>query len=221
MSLANDSFTRTPDGSGTPIATHLVDSKEYPVVMQAGPQGHILGTRDSFYVIGPATGGSAVGVNKVHFDLWNGSSSTMEVHGIWITNDLDVAVAGVVAVRIDVFRTSSEGTGGTTLTYNTASTATRTMIPIVPGTSLPSGITAREAPTGAATVTLFIAQAYSMPEETATSQGYMTQYMNMIRYAQAEDMSDLVVPASTGIKFIQGPVASVGRVGYRVAFTTY
>jgi hypothetical protein len=221
MALPNDSFQRTPDGSGALIATHLVGTKEYPVVMEAGPAGHIFGTRDSFLVIGPATGGSAVGTNKVHFDLWNGSSSTMDVHGIWCMNDMDVGVTGVVAVRIDLFRTSAEGTTGTALTFDTASTATRTIIPIVPGTSLPAGITAREAPGGGATSSLFIGEWYIMPEEGATSQGYYTQFQNGLRYAGLEDMSDLVVPAGTGIKIVQGPVASVGRVGYRVAFTTY
>lgn len=225
MSLANDSFVRTPDGGGTSIALETQGGKSHSLVMQAGSQGHIKGTRDSYLVIGPATGGSVVGANKAHLEIWNGSTQTMFVHGIWVMNDFDVAIAGTLAVRVDLVRASAQATGGTLLTYNTATTATRTVIPIVPGAPDPlaAGVAIREAPTGG-TASTFIGQWYTMPEEAATSQGYLTQFANGIRYAQLEDMSDLVVPGAgsgfnQGLRIVQGPVASVGRVGYRVAFT--
>ncbi len=218
MALPNNSITITA-GVGTNLAAESISSKLYQVLMLAGPHGHIKGTRDSYIAIGFAN--SAVGANKVHYDLWNASGLNVAIHGIWINNDFAVGVTGLVAVRIDLFRTTAIGTGGTAFT-NENTAATETISRIDPaGAAVPAGLTMRKAPTGGATSGAFIGQAYFMPEEGVTSIGYLTQWQNMIRYAGMDDVKDLVVPNNAGLKIVQGPVASVGQVGMRMVLTTY
>ena len=218
MTLPNNSIVLTP-GSGETIATHLISGKEYQTIMIAGPHGHIHGTRDSYIAVGFAN--SAVGANKVHYDLWNGSASTIEIHGIWVNNDFAVGVTGTVAMRIDLFRTTAVGTTGTLFTFeNTAATETITRMDPA-GATLAAGISMRKAPGGGATTGAFVGQAYFQQEEGITSIGYLTQWMNMVRYAGMDDVKELVVPAGTGIKIQQGSVAAVGQCGVRIVFTVY
>lgn len=218
MTLPTSSIVITA-GSGTNLAAQTVSSKLYQVMMLAGPQGHIRGTRDSYIAV--AFANSAVGVSKVHYDLWNGSSNTIEVHGIWINNDFAVGIAGTVALRIDAFRTTAVGTGGTAFTFENTS-ATESITRIDPnGATLPAGISMRKAPTGGATSGAFIGQAYFQQEEGVTSIGYLTQWQNMVRYAGMDDVKELVIPPSSGLKLVQGPVAAVGQVGMRMVFTVY
>ncbi len=215
MTQPNDSALA---GGGDVIATHLVDGKEYQVVVLAGPSGNIYGTRDTYVAYAPPV--SAVGANKLHFDLWNGSALSMEIQFASFFSSLDVAAVGAVATRIDAFRTSAVGTGGTAFATE-ATTAVRTVYRADPGAAaVPATVTMREAPAGGATVGAFLGSVYTMPEEASTSIGYETQWQNIFAGPSGSDAAaSIVVPASSGMRFVQGPVASVGFVGCRVVFT--
>lgn len=219
MALPNSSIAINT-GAGTNLAAETVGGKLYQAFMPAGPAGHILGTRDSYIALGFAN--SVVGANKNHYSFWNGTGLNIAVHGIWINNDFAVAVSGLVATRIDLFRISTDFATGTLFAAE-ATTATESISRIDPGgAAVPSGLNIRKGPGGAGgTVGSFIGQAYFMPEEGITSIGYLTQWQNMVRYFGMDDVKDLVIPDGAGFKIQQGPVASVGQVGVRIVFTTY
>src|SRR3990167_1642017 len=118
MAQANDSILVTP-GAGATVATHLVGSKEHQVVMQADSDGHLLGSLATYYYMTPA---AAVGASKLYFDLFNasGSGKVIDVRGLWVIPKTDVDVTGALGVRIDLYRTSAIGTGGTAAAYKSA-----------------------------------------------------------------------------------------------------
>lgn len=90
MVQPNDSIVVTP-GTGATVATHLVSSKEYQVMMLADHLGHILGSRDLFCV----------------FYLPVTNANNREVAELWTNTG---------QVRHDVNRISTVGTGGTVVT---------------------------------------------------------------------------------------------------------
>lgn len=51
MTTANDSVQVTPGGSGPLVATHLIGGKEYQVLLLAGDDGHIKGSKDSYVAV--------------------------------------------------------------------------------------------------------------------------------------------------------------------------
>ena len=223
MTQANDSILVTP-GSGATVATHLVAAKEHQVVCIADDSGHIQGSLPTYFYCTPPI---AVGASKLHADIFNatGSGKIMDIRGVWLIQKLDVAVTGVVGVRMDLYRTSAVGTGGTA-----ASTDSPT-IDVGGGNftkfdelnaAIPAQITARVAPTGGATISRWLFPSFSSPEEAMTATGsgptgFLTQYQNLIpmfTYGQK-----LVVRENTGVLFKQGAVASVGSVSILVAFS--
>lgn len=218
MTQANDSVLVTP-GTGATVATHLVGAKEHQVVMVADTSGHIHGSLPTyFYCSNPI----AVGANKLLADIFNatGSGMVMDVRGAWLIPKLDAAVTGALAVRVDLYRTSAVGTGGTAASVDSAT------LDVAGGNftkfdesnaAKPAQITARVAPTGGATISRWLFPTNVAPEESNTSMGYMTQWQNLIptfTYGQK-----LVVRENSGLLFKQGPVASVGSVSILVAFT--
>jgi hypothetical protein len=218
VTLANDSILVTP-GSGATVATHAVGGKEHQVVMLADDSGHLQNSLPTYFYCSPPI---VVGAEKLHCDIFNatGSGKVMDIRGIWIIPKLDAAVTGALAVRIDLYRTSAVGTGGTAAS---ADSATRD----VGGgnftkfdesnTAIPAQITARVAPTGGATISRWLFLNNAAPEESNTSMGYLTQWQNLLpAFAFGQKF---VVRENTGILFKQGAVASVGSVSFLVAFT--
>lgn len=66
MTQANDSVAVTP-GTGATVATHLVNSKEYQVVVLAGDDGHIKGSKDAYVATYKlATDAAASALSKAH-----------------------------------------------------------------------------------------------------------------------------------------------------------
>src|SRR3990167_4047793 len=118
MAQANDSVTVTP-GVGATIASHLVGGKEHQVVMLADSDGQIHGSLASYTYMTPAV---AVGASKLYFDLFNavGSGKIIDVRGIWAIPKTDVALTGALGIRLDLYRTSAIGTGGTAAAYKSA-----------------------------------------------------------------------------------------------------
>ena len=218
MTQANDSIIVTP-GTGATVATHTVNSKEHQVMMLADESGHIQNSLPTYFYCTPPI---AVGASKLHCDIFNatGSGKVMDIRGVWLIPKLDVAVTGAVAVRMDVYRTSAVGTGGTAASTDSAT------IDVAGGNftkfdennaAIPAQITARVAPSGGATISRWLFPSNVAPEESNTSMGYFVQFQNIIpvlTYGQK-----LAVRENTGIVFKQGAVASVGSVSILVAFT--
>jgi hypothetical protein len=217
VATSNDSITVTP-GAGATVATHLVNAKEHQVVMVADDSGHIQGSLPTYFYCSPPI---AVGASKLMIDLFNatGSGKVMDIRGLWLSPKLDVAVTGVVGVRLDLFRTSAVGTGGTAASVDSAT------VDVGGGnltkfdednTAIPAQITARVAPAGGATISRWLFPMHFFPEETNPS-GFLTSGINwipMFSFGQK-----LTVRENTGILIKQNSVASVGSVSILIAFS--
>ena len=218
MTLAGDSILVTP-GAGATVATHTVGGKEHQVMMIADESGHLQGSLPTYFYCTPPI---AVGANKLLADIFNatGSGKVMEIRGAWLIPKLDAAVTGALAIRVDLYRTSAVGTGGTAASTDSAT------IDVAGGNftkfdesngAIPAQLTARVAPTGGATISRWLFPSNVAPEESNTSMGYLTQWQNLIPqflYAQK-----LTVRENTGVLFKQGAVASVGSVSILLAFS--
>ncbi len=218
MAQANDSVLITA-GSGVTIATELIAGKEHQVFVQADNSGHLMGSLPTYLW---ATPNAVGGAEKLHADLFNavGSGMIIDIRGIWMIPKLDVAVVGAVAVRVDLYRTSSVGTGGTAAPYKspTRDVAGGNISPMdTLNAALPAQITARHLPTAGATISEWLIPNYSSTEEASTSTGHMTQFENLIPMLMWGQR--LALREGQGILLKQAAVASVGNVGFLVAFT--
>ena len=217
MSLPNDSIAVTP-GAGATVATQLVSAKEYQVVMLAMPDGHIQGSLPQYRMICPA---QAVGANKVYLDLFNatGSGGTLRVLSAYCFVDNDTAVTGTLGVEISLTRTTAIGTGGTTATTNgTALTAITLSAMDTASAALSANVTARSAPTGGATAGALIGQRWVFTEETSAPSGIAgTLGAEFVR----NEGADLIVRENTGLRFVQGTVASVGNLSFEITFEVF
>ena len=146
----------------------------------------------------------AAGASKVFFDLWNGSTVPLVLGKLVGIKDGSVAVTGVVAVKLIATRTSAIGTGGTAAVAESATVTDSVISATDPSVALPSGVTARSAPSGGATAGAVLGEAEIFPEETSD------QYLPVDLVP-----ADTIIPAGTGIRVIQGAVASVGNIGFR------
>jgi hypothetical protein len=157
----------------------------------------------------------AVGAGLVYFDFFNrtGNGLDVEVQSVVPIVSGAVAVTGAVAVDLFLTRTTAVGSGGvvagsegTSLTAITF-TAFDNSQPVSP-----SKISARLTPTGGATAGAVVAWTSVFTEETADAS-----------YARAPDLvrqggSGLLIHRGTGIRVVQGAVASVGNIGFDVVF---
>ena len=218
MAQANDSVLVTP-GTGATIATHLVGGKEHQVVMLADSDGHVHGSLASYLWATPL---AAVGADKVYADLFNaaGSGKIVDVRGVWAIPKTDVAVAGALGVRLDLYRTSAVGTGGTGAAFKSATrdVAGGNICPFdTNNAALPAQITARHLPTGGATISEWLFPTYSLGEETATSQAYMSQYQNLIPMLRIGQK--LSLREGQGLLVKQGAVVATGNIHLLIVFT--
>jgi len=217
MALPNDSINVTP-GSGATVATQLVSAKEYQIVMLAYPDGHLTGSLPQYRMICPA---QAVGANKVFLDLFNatGSGGTLRVLSAYCFVDNDTAVTGTLGVEISLTRTTAVGTGGTTATTNgTALTAITLSTMDTAAAALSANITARSSPTGGATAGALVGQRWVFTEETSAPSGIAgTLGAEFVR----NEGADLIVRENTGLRFVQGTVASVGNLSFEITFEVF
>lgn len=218
MSQANDSVLVTP-GTGAAVATHLVGDKEHQVVMSANANGHLAESLATYVYATPT---APVGSNKLYFDAFNGIGSgvVIEIRGLWIIPKTDAAVTGTLGVRVDFYRTSSPGTGGTAASYKsaTADVGGGNVCPLNTANGVPPAqLTARWLPTGGATISEWLFPTYSLGEETATSQAFMTQHQNLILTSTFGQ--PLTIREGEGVLAKQGTVAATGALGFRVVFT--
>lgn len=170
MALPNDSLLVTP-GSGATIATHLVSSKEYQVMMQADPDGHIQGSAPSYILVQQPRVTTAAATD--FFDLFNatGSGKIVRLRGVWPILEVTAASAIIPTFRFDLFRTSAVGTGGTPHTFESASAPAAGALQIarlstVDAGTLPAQITSRSLPTGGATAAAWLFCMHLTSEET-------------------------------------------------------
>lgn len=213
MALPNDSIAVTP-GSGATIATQLVSSKEYQVVMVADSSGHIQHSGDFYKALWPS---QAVGASKLYLDIFNatGTGKTMLVHSVRAYVDNDTAVTGTLGVQLDLFRTTAIGTGGTATTANGVVSTAATISNVNSSTALPAGVTGRLAPTAGATKGAWLGTRWVFTEETNAASA-------IAGTAGAGYINDLQVPivvaGNTGLRVEQGTVASVGNVAFEILF---
>ena len=207
MALPNDSATLP--ATGTVVATHLASSKEYQAVVLADSGGHLSGTRDVYRLFVPS---SAVGANKVFFDLFNatGSGNALRLVQARVFPNLDTAVTGTLGIQAFLTRTTTVGTGGTAATLEGTSLTAATISKLDPGSPALSGsITARLATAGGATGGAVVGYATLFTEETnagsAVAAALGADFLRDSGY-------DIVIPENTGIRVVQGAVASVGNV---------
>lgn len=159
--------------------------------------------------------GSA-GANKVYFDLFNaaGSACDLDILSVLPVVSGANAVSGVVAVDLALTRTSAVGTTGTAATQNGTDLTAATFSPHSAGQVLNANITARLAPGGGATAGAILAYRSVFTEET--SAGAYVPAADMVQ--SVPGIPPVVVAQGTGIRVVQGSVASVGTVGFDVTF---
>jgi hypothetical protein len=158
----------------------------------------------------------AAGASKVYFDIWNGSDKIIEIASVVPIASGAVAVAGTVAVDLYLTRTTAIGTGGTAATLESA-TLTEMVFARMDSSGAPlrSGISGRLAPGGGATAGVVLGFNSIFTEETALPTYYRS---NMVEGAQPGLNGRLTVRPGTGIRVIQGGVASVGNIAFDVLF---
>lgn len=160
----------------------------------------------------------AVGASLVYFDLFNatGSGYELDVESVMPIISGDVAVVGTLAVDLFLTRTSAVGTGGTAAVADSA-TLTAASFASMSGNAgtVPNGVTARLTPTGGATAGAVLSFVSVFTEET-NSGSYMGNLNEMWKRSPSHPC--LIVPENTGIRVVQGAVASVGNVAWEVLF---
>jgi len=217
MALPNDAINVTP-GSGAVVATQLVSAKEYQVVMLALPDGHIQGSLPQYRLICPS---QAVGANKVFLDLFNatGSGVSIRVLSAFCFVDNDTAVTGTLGVEVNLTRTTAVGTGGTAATADGTSLTAITISEMdTNNPALSASITARSSPTGGATAGALIGQRFVFTEETSAPSGIAgTLGAEFVR----NEGADLIVRENSGLRFVQGSVASVGSLSFEITFEVF
>lgn len=204
MTTANDSHV----SGSTTFATHLRGGKEYPVGMMADEAGHILGTVPTWVAAAPALTNVAA-ARTTHLDLFNaaGSGVVLSIHGVFIIPSL-VAVTGV-GLTWEIIRTSSVGTGGTTVTPRPMDTA---------NPALPAGVTCRSKPTGGATTNYVLLYPNTSSEETSPYAGSASR-LNHLGVIGDPVLQEVVLREGEGIKIDQTTNSSVGTTTLVVVFT--
>lgn len=212
MTQANDSILVTP-GSGATVATHLVNSKEHEVVMQADTSGHILGSKNMYFY----NTGSTVHVaaaSTLMLDLFNADASLI-VRILMIQHivNLETAVTGV-GFEWQLLRTTAAGTGGT------AQTA---WLPDTSQTALDADITCRLKATGGATASTSLKWYYNHSEETLAGNqlGGGVFNTNIVPFCLVPPQSwnGIVLRQNQGIRINQETNSAAGNSAFLIGFT--
>lgn len=160
----------------------------------------------------------AVGANLVYFDLFNptGSGQTLEIKSVQPVISGAVAVTGTLGVDLFLTRTTAVGTGGTAATFEGTDTTAMTISALEHNQpQRATFISARLTPTGGATAGAVVSWRSVFTEETNSAT--YTPMTDMVR-GLYPDLPPLVVNPGTGIRVVQGAVASVGNIGFDVIF---
>lgn len=173
---------------------------------------------NSFRLFMPA---QASGADLVYWDMFNRTDSGIDVLVFSVIPVVSGAagVTGVVSVDLFLTRTSAVGTGGTAATIEGTSLTAATISNMLPkGNALNGGVTARLTPSGGATAGAVISSLSLFSEETNAGT-YLSTLNDFVRRNNIDHRCLLVTP-NTGIRIVQGSVASVGNTGFDVMFQT-
>lgn len=215
-------------GAGTSIATDDIAGTHYQrVKVTFGPDGVAGDVADAnplpvtirsdtaaYRAFFPA---QAVGANKVFLDLFNaaGTGKVIKVKSVRAIKDGSVAVTGVLSVKLYLTRTTAIGTGGTAATENgTSLTAPAISEHDTASGALPAGVTARLTPAGGATGGAVICERHVFSEETNASTYDRVEFL----LPEGLDIQPLILREGEGLRIVQGAVASVGNIGFDIAF---
>jgi hypothetical protein len=159
----------------------------------------------------------AAGTSVVFWDLFNaaGSGSRIKLLSVLPVVSGEVAIVGVTAVDLFLTRTSAVGTGGTAATQNGSSLTAATFTALDNSQPLDGNITARLTPTGGATAGAVVSTRSVFTEET--NAGSYVPSVDMVRPWVA-DLAGIIIPEGTGIRVVQGGVASLGNIAFDVIF---
>lgn len=158
---------------------------------------------------------AAVGADKVFLDIWNDAaadSQPLVLRSLCAIKDGSAAVTGVLGVKLYATRTTAIGTGGTAATTEGATLANPSIVATNPlQARVPVGVTARAAPAGGATGGAIIGSANVFSEETSAGS-----------YDPVELLpAPIMIPGKSGVRVIQGSVASVGNIGFAAVLGAY
>lgn len=155
----------------------------------------------------------AVGADLVYLDLFNANNAEMDLYftSFRVIVSGAVAVTGVVGVDLHLTRTTDVGTGGTAAT-NEGTNLTAATFTLLHGDDLiPGGVTARLTPTGGATAGARLGHVSVFSEET--NAGTYNQPVDFIH-----GVPFVKVKRGTGLRVVQGAIASVGNIGFEAIF---
>lgn len=160
MALPNDSVDIT-EGAGTPIATHLVSSKQYQVVIPANPAGHLIGDIPTYSAWSTAIAST---VNLVYMHVFNasGSGRIVKMRKVFLQPSQAV-VAAPAPHTWRIAKTSAVGTtGNTAITIRAHDSA---------NPAVPAQVTAARSYTAGGTQTFTYFEVPIATEETAAGNG--------------------------------------------------
>lgn len=159
----------------------------------------------------------AAGTSVVFFDLFNaaGSAQRLQVLSVLPVVSGEVAIVGVTSVDLFLTKTTSVGTGGTAATNNGTSLTAATFTSLDNQQVPNPNITARLTPTGGAAAGAVISTRSVFTEET--NAGSYTPSVDMVR-PWVVDMVGIILPEGSGIRVVQGGVASLGNIAFDVIF---
>lgn len=160
----------------------------------------------------------ATGASLVYFDLWNTANSgyNLKIYSVIPVVSGAVAVTGVVAVDLFLTRTTAVGTGGTAATAEGTSltAATFSGFDCLSPIAL-AQISARLTPSGGATAGAVLSYRSVFSEETNSGTYAVADLVN----PPSQSFAFIPVPVGTGIRVVQGSVASVGNIGFDILFS--
>lgn len=210
MTKADGSATAV---GGDAIATFAESSKEHQVVMLAGTDGHIYGSRP-IYVFNIASQVHVAAASTVHWDLFNADAALLvRVISIRQKPDIVTAVTGA-AFSWTFARTTAVGTGGS------AQTA---WLPDTSQTGLDADITCRSKPTGGATpgTTLETYQIHGEETNAGTiaiaAQGGRELVPNGLYLPFSE--RGILLRQNQGLSVTQTTNSNAGNTGWTIVFT--
>jgi hypothetical protein len=210
MTLPNDSIAVTA-GSGQIVATHLVSSKEYEMMMPCDADGHIWGSK-SLYFYQVATHSSSGSSNQVHWDLFNtGTAVIVRVLSIVQQPELNVTATGA-GYQWLLERTTSIGSGGTVLTA---------WLPNTAGTVLDASVSARDRPSTGASGSTDL-KTFQM---TTSVSSHALQYMAINGIEIVPEQLRLggfgiQLGSGQGIRMVQVTAGANSANGWLIGFTT-
>jgi hypothetical protein len=156
----------------------------------------------------------AAGADLVYMDLFNATAAASDLYlmSALVVVSGAVVVTGLVGVDLHLTRTTAVGTGGTAATREGTDKTASTFSGLDNrGENLDGGITARLTPAGGATAGALLSYRSVFTEEA--NSGTYNQPVDFVIGSKY-----IFIPSGTGIRVIQGAVASVGNIGFDLTF---